>query len=237
MSDKIKIIVGVLMIFILLVAIVFVYLSPKTFFSGLGVKKNVVVKTEKIVLNEDYKDPDEYTLITINDIIDGRVLKAEREKAEPFAEEAIPLKYKRVDVAYNQANLVLDSTELELIKKDPLKSPFKNRFFYKIKNGDIWYTIMGQQVLNSDGSTSFLHFLIHKGEEIYSWGRNSFFVEPMVIVPDQYFTELGPREFFSADKDYYMNGGKIDSLVNSWLKTGIVPDELQKEVLLMTIKW
>ena len=237
MNDKIKIFIGVLVIILLLVAIIFVYVNPKKFFSGIGVKNKEVKKQDTIHLNEDYKDPDEYTLITVNDIVEGRLLKFEKAKSLPFGEETIPLKYNRVDIAYNRADLVIDDSVLVEIKNNPEKSPFRNSFFYKIKNGNIWYTILGQQIRNSDGTTSFLHFLIHKGEEVYSWGRNSFFVEPMVIVPDQYFVELGTRDFFSADKDYYMKGGKIDTLINSWLKTGIVPDDLQKEILLMTIKW
>lgn len=237
MSDKFKVALGVFVIVLLLGAIVFVYLSPKTFFSGLGVKDKEVKKTDLIRLNEDYQNPKEYTQITVNDIVEGRVLKSELARAVPFDDGTLSVKYNRIDIAYNQASLVIDDDVLEAIKKDPDKSPFKNRFFYKIKKGDIWYTILGQQVYNSDGTTSFLHFLIHKGTDIYSWGRNSFFVEPLVVVPDQYFVELGSRDFFSADNDYYMKGGRVDKLVDSWLKTGVVPDELQKEILFMSIKW
>lgn len=236
MNDKIKIAIGVLVIILLLGAIVFVYLSPKTLFSDITVKNKEIRKIVPVVLVEDFKDPEKYTEISVNDVVEGKVLKSEKANAAPFGEDVILLKYIRKDVAYNNAKLELDPATFESIKKSPDKSPFRNLYFYKIKNGDNWYTILGQQVANSDGTSSFLHFLIHSGSEIYSWGSNSFAIEPFIILPDEYFNWIGPRDFFSADADYYKKGGKIDNLINSWQKTGIVPDELQKEILLMSIK-
>jgi len=59
----------------------------------------------------------------------------------------------------------------------------------------------------------------------------------MIIAPDSYFNMIGDRGFFGDKENYYMKGGRVDKLIDSWQKTGVVPDDLQKEILLMTIKW
>ncbi|MFA5895160.1 MAG: hypothetical protein WC851_05290 [Candidatus Shapirobacteria bacterium] len=238
MNDKNWLIAGGLIILVLLLAIATIFFVPLKQIKNLtGIKSKPTGSTSpSIRLNEDYANTDNYTLITINDIIDGTVLKSEKAKAIPFSSDVIPMKYVRKDEGYNNAYLTIDSATFKQMKENPDRLPFRNSYFYKIKNGDIWYTILGQQIQNSDGTTSFLHFLIHKGTEIYSWGGNGFFVEPKIIAPDQIFVDFGPRDFFSADKDYYMKGGKVEMLINSWLKTGIVPDDLQREVLLMSTK-
>lgn len=236
MSDKIKITIGVLLIILLLGAILFVYLRPTTFFSGLGFKKDVIKNKETIILNDDFADPEKYTEITVNDIVDGSLLMAEMKNAKPFDEDTLQMRYRREDIGDYNSKLLINDDDFVKIKDNWQKSPFRNLYFYKIKSGEKWLTILGQQVRNSDGSSTFLHMLIHQGEDIYSWGSMNFGFQPLIVVLYRFFDYVAPKEFFSPDPQYYEKGSEIDQLITQWQQTGIVPEALSRRILFAEIK-
>jgi hypothetical protein len=237
MSDKGWLIAGGFLIVFLLGAISLVYFSPTTFFVGLGIKNSVDKPKEVAIrLNENYGDPEEFTEITVNDITDGRLLKQEMASAKPFPEDTLPMKYHRKDVGLYDSKLLIDNDDFAKIKNNFDKAPFRNLYFYKIKGDKKWFTILGQQVRNTDGTSSFLHFVIHQDEEVYSWGRMDFGFQPLIVVIYRFFDFVAPKEFFSSDPHYYELGSEVDKLVTEWQKTGIVPEALSKKILFAEIK-
>lgn len=228
---------GSLLIVVLLGAISLVYFSPTTFFVGLGIKNRDDRPKEQVIrLNENYSNPEEYTEITVNDITDGRLLEQEMAAAEPFPDDALPMKYYRKDVGLYDSKLLIDDESFSKIKKNFDKAPFRNKYLYKIKGENKWYTILGQQIRNSDNSSSFIHLLIHHGEEPYSWGGMNFGFQPLIVVPYQYFDPIAPKLFFSNDPHYYEKNTETDKLITKWQETGVVPHELSRMILFAVIK-
>lgn len=234
MREKGFVVGGSIIIVLLLVAIVGVFLWQRSMVTNKSFKN---LQVDKVKLNIDFTDPSLYTEISLDDINSGRLVRSEMVEAKPFPEDTIPFKFNQENVGIDTVKLLWDEGVYGQIKENPHKAPFRNLYFYKMAYGDKWLTIMGQQVRNSNGSTGFMHYLLGVDNQVRVLQTNAFGMTPVLRPHYKFYGDIGiPSSFFRVYGDYQNREGIVEEWMMSWNKSGIVPQELQREILLMQWK-
>jgi hypothetical protein len=220
---------------------------------GIGEPTPTATNTPEVVWElpkvcTDYKKVEsEGNLVTLEDVTSGRMVEADKAAAKKLGKESFPPE------AYAGGNLKIVESKVgdSLIVKNvffdhgtfenpdptyndyfdnPTKRPYRWISFNKVVI-PWWGTNKGaliatQQWLNPSGKITYLHYVTSISNTIYSKRANKFTFEEMHFGFPQYDYKNSNKEF---PQTFYTDD--VKNLLDKWVQTGEIPDELQKKIL------
>lgn len=187
----------------------------------------------------DYSNPENYTVVTLDEIRSGQILYDEEIFAEPFPEDVVfPARFE-LNVNKIDGNVFgYDAND------EPTTKFYRNVFFYMLDEtfqyGDqTWYfPIVSQQYLNKDGSWSFIKrdrggWNKKDPEKYVSKVAPDMTMLPTFYMPDKAF----PQSFWeyyrkiNNDDTFLSLGGNLEKLYKEYTLTGFIPDKLTRYII------
>ncbi|REG11427.1 hypothetical protein DFR64_1308 [Pelolinea submarina] len=185
---------------------------------------------------------------TEEDLLSGRLIDYAKSVGQPFPEEA----YNTGKIGYgsgvngsivgfywNNIEGQPAHPEQELYrKKGSLITPYRwvPLNFEVLYNGAP-YLISIQQWLNPDGSVSYLQYLVDRMNAVYGNGMSpskTLFEDVGEVMPE--YQLYGDFDFHNSIFGLSYNDKERETLIEKWVETGIIPEQLQYKILTPNIE-
>ena len=195
----------------------------------------IATATEAFAPIEISTNPDKPTAITLEDVTSGRLAASERKLLQPFPTEAFMTGWTPMTEGDFISLNIDTSASLGRYKEDPNTRPEKIVSFsslaLKMDNGKTQnLTVIGIQVLNTDGTSAILHFACKSVnfqrtlEKLKSTSAAGFEINSSFpIESGEYFSTY----LLSIQPDIPRLAGQLQN-------TGVIPKELEQFILVLT---